>query len=455
MLDVYRGRPLLVLGLAMLAVVVAANPVQAQQQLGNREDNELKFNSTLFNSLRDGTVQFDPKAHKALVEQAAQWLVYPVTWKTYQADRGPSGLFSLRKRFGETMTAKETVSGKNRAFMKPLAHALIGCFKQVLDLPFDANQQAVTCAVLMLQDFGKCRQEEVHDFLMELTKPVKDNQYAYSPFIRMCAIRGLGEFSNPNWAAVDDKNNAPLEQVNAKLKRDVERINRIGLFVSLPYAPQGSSQEHQDAFIFIRREGIRALAQAQVPAYSGEAKKEVQGPAAYYLLYIASGGKFVEGTPALTLLEKTEAVLGLCNMKLQQPETTVPYNPEFSVYAAALCLAEFTREYNRDWAYFNKVAVKDKLAAPRQEELPWQAYAARFEDALATLAANVKGSAAATNLGILMGKLGPSLVTIKERKKQVDVEVPPALSAFAATIRPTNPDIYPGTKASLKLEAPK
>jgi hypothetical protein len=458
MRDLFDGRRLVKAGLVILLLLaaLATGPAHAQQQLGNREDVELKFDSTKFNNLRDGNPSYDPKAHKALVDQAAQYLVYRVTWKIYQVDKTiEGGLTSVRKRFADVMTAPATASAKNKDMMKALADALIGCFKQVFDLPFESNHQAVTCAALMLQDFGKCRQEKVHDFLMDLTKPDKDNKYTYSPFIRMCAIRGLGEFSNPNWAALDDKGGANLQQVNAKLKRDEERTDRIARFVSMPYVPQGSSPEHVDAYVFIRREGVKALAQAQVPAYSAELKKEVLGPAAYYLLYIACGGKF-DGTPPITLLERMEATLGLCNMKAGEVPT---YNAEFSVYAAALCLAQFTAEYNRDYGYFAKAAVgKDaKSVAPRQEALPWQVYATRFDDGLTALAANIKDSPkATTNLTLLRNKLGPTtLATIKERKKAVDLEVPPALTSFATTIRPTSPEIYPGTKDAQKLLAPQ
>jgi hypothetical protein len=458
MIDFVGGRRLVLAGLTVLVGVLAAAPAQALQQLGNTEE-ESKFtvNATAFGKLLDGTVAYDPKTHKDVTNLAAKHFVYPLTWKTFQADKTvQGGLTFLRKRFGETMTVAATLSGKNKDFMKPLAHELIGCFKQVLDLPFEANHHAVTSAALMLQDFGKCRQEEVHEFLMELTKADKDNKFAYSPFIRMCAIRGLGEFSNPDWAAVDDKGNALVPQVNAKLKRDVERVRRLAEFVNYPYAPQGTTQEHTDAYVFVRREGIKALAQSQVPAYSAELKKEVQGPAAYYLLYIAAGGKFAE-TPDLTLSEKVEAVLGLCNMTLKETPT---YNPEFSVWVAALCLAELTVEYNRDVVYFAKVpGSKDaKALANRLEELPWQAYAARFEDALTTLANNIPRDSAVAlkNLTILKNKLGPTtLATIKEHKKMVEPEVPSALSAYAASIRPMNPEIYPGTKDSLKLAGPK
>jgi hypothetical protein len=445
MLDCFGPRRLVVGGVVLtLMGVLGTVPALAQQQLGNKEDVEYKFNpqSTLFGNLRDGGIAFDPKAHKNLVELAAQFFVYRITWPSYRADKTLEGsLTGLRKRFTELMTAPATLSGKNKDLMKPLAHQLIGCFKQVLDLPFEANHQAVTNAALMLQDLAKCRQDEVQDFLMDLTKPDKDRKYAYSPFIRMCAIRGLGEFSNPNWAPIDDQQNASLAKVQAKLKRDVERLNRIWEFVNFPYAPQGTSPAHEDAFVFIRREGVKALAQSQVPAYSAEVKKEVLGPAAKYLLHITLGGKLAEGTPAVTLQERLEAALGLCNMKVAETPT---YNADFTVWAATVCLAEFTSHYNRDFAYFAKVPGKDKQnTTPRLEELPWVAYAARLDDGLTALAANMGKN---SKLDVLRNKLGATLTTIRERRKTIEPEVPPALAAYAETLRPMNPELFPGTK---------
>jgi hypothetical protein len=342
--------------------------------------------------------------------------------------------------------------------MKALAHDLVVCFKQVLELPMDQNYAAVTSAGHMLPDFAKCRQPEVQDFLMEVTRPdEKDKKNPYPPFVRMCAIRALGEFNNPLWAPVDNKANAGVQEIATKLQRDADRINRIGTFIAYPYVPQGDDDEHRDAYIFVRREGIKALAQAQVPV-ADIVKKKVHGPAAYYLLYIAMGGKFADGTPPMTLSEKVEAILGVCNFKLAD---SPQYNADLGVYVTALCLAEFFGEYNKDYVYFakGKGTGKDtKRVSPRLTETTWQTYAARLEEALnalnSSLDQNGKKKLDGIKSKISAGANATALTIVKGRGEPVPQEIPQLLVEYAASIRPAGGEVYAGVEESPVLPLP-
>jgi hypothetical protein len=427
---------------ALFASFLAVTPAKAQQQLGNKNDVQDKFRlrETRFNNLIKNTANYDAKDDKGLAELAAQYYLYRLTWITIQVEKGQdAGLADLRKRFNALMIAPETLNGKNQAFMKILAHEMIGCFKQILDLPFDANYPAVTSAALMLHDFGKCRQVEAHDFLMGLTKANNANKFTYSPFIRMCAVRGLGEFNNPNWSPMDDKQ--VLAEVDAKLKRDMERLEQIGNFIVAPYPPEPNFTEEQwDAWIYVRREGVKALAQCQVPAF-GISKKDVQGPVAAYLLFYALGCT-IEGMPAFTLPEKLEAVLGVMNLKLSE---TPQYNAELGVFAAARCLADFGAEYYKDFQYFGKVKGKDtKYTTPRLSEISWITYAAKLEDGLAAMTNNLpKDSAAAKKLEGVKSRAHLMLTNIKDRK-QIDDAASQQLRAYADSIRPASFQVYQG-----------
>jgi hypothetical protein len=461
MLSLCGGRRFLLAGvLAVFGIVVSSAAVQGQTKLGGFVEVEQPFFARYarYNQLLEGAAFNETsKEDKGIPELAAKHFVYPLTWSNIQADKSDEGLPKIRRLLKDAMTHEKTLSGANKDFMKALAHELVVCFKQVLELPMDKDYPAVTSAGLMLQDFAKCRQPEVHDFLMQVTKPdEKDKKNPYPPFVRMCAVRALGEFSNPLWAPVDNKANATVQEVAAKMQRDSDRINRIGNFVAFPYVPQGDDEEHVKAYVFVRREGIKALAQSQVPA-ADIVKKKVHGPAAYYLLYIAMGGRFADGTPPLTLPEKVEAILGVCNLKLGD---TPQYNAELGIYATALCLSEFFAEYNKDYAFFAKVkGGKDtKRVAPRIEEITWQTLAARLEDGLnalnSSLSPDSKKKLEGLKSKISTGASATALSIVKDRRDPVPQEIPQLLADYAASIRPSGGEVFSGVDDSPVLPLP-
>jgi hypothetical protein len=435
-------------GVAAVFLTLAGPPAAtAQEQLGSKADVDEPFflGAARFAKLRDGEAQPDPAKDKALIEVAAKYHVYHLTWKTYRDDikSSESGLPKLRKDLNDLMTAPATQSGKNKEFMKLLAHELIGCFKQVLALKFEENHQAVTHGALMLQALAKCRQAEVHDFLMEIARTPADPADRSTPrnFIRMCAVRALGEFNNPHWAGVDDKGNPQAEK--AKLQRDKDRLDFLANnYIIRPYPPEGSDAEHREAWIYARREGIKALAQVQVPALAND-KGKITGPAAFYLMYLANGGALPDGPP-LTMSERLEAVIGLCQLKAGE---TPGYNTELAVYIIAGCLADMTEEYNQDHLYFS-VPPKSKDDPKRQPKLPWTNYAQRLEVALDVLAANVpKDSAAGKKLAALLEpKNGPLLPALKQVKDRAKVSNPQLVINAARGLVPPSMEVYQGNK---------
>ncbi len=438
------------LGLAGLAAVfvAVAQPAaaRAQEQLGNKNDVDEAFFgfSARFSKLRDGDAQPDAK-DKALAEVVAKYYVYHLTWKSYRDDNksADSGLPKIRKDLLDLMMLPATQSGKNKEFMKLLAPELIKCFQQVLALDYTENHLPVTHCALMLPALAKCRQPEVHDFLMKLARTEADPKDRSRPqnFIRMCAVRALGEFSNPVWSKVDDQGDPQAEK--KKAERDLDRLAFLAeTYIIQPYPPEGTTPEHRDAWIYARREGVKALAQFQTPAVVND-KGKVAGPAAYYLMYLTSGGA-LPNAPPLTISERMEALIGLCQMKAGE---SPGYNTELAVYIVASCLADVVEEYAQDYAYF-AVAPKSKDDPKRLAKVPWTNYAQRIEAALDVMSANVpKDSAAGKKLAVLLAKEGgpviPTLRVMAARKQVTDRQL---LATTARGLVPPSMEVFQGNK---------
>src|SRR6185369_9163212 len=103
-----------------------------------------------------------------------------------------------------------------------------------------------------------------------------------------------GELNHPSGPQVFAKDSYP--EVQAEIGRAIARLQTIAKFIDQPYPPQGKGPDYDDAFRYIRREGVKAIAQVRTPAFSLK-----EGPptasAAYELLKIANGGQPPVGPP--------------------------------------------------------------------------------------------------------------------------------------------------------------
>jgi hypothetical protein len=438
MVDFTSRRCLVGLALAALVLGGVVPAVQAQQ-LGSKADTEEPYlrEQARFNKLRDGEAKPEPK-DKSVIEVAARYFVFRVTWTTIQNDKSPdSGMPAVHARFRELMQHPATVSGKNKEFMKLLAHEMVGCLKQVLKLDFKDNYQSVTNGALMLPWLAKCRQDDVDDYLLDLAKAGADGKPVVHPFIRMCAVKGLGEFNAPGEPRLDDPNDEKA-QAN-KRARDQARVQVILQFIAQPYPPQGSTPDYQEAFAFVRREGVKALAKVPAPAISID-KGKVAGPVAYYLLYIINNGNPGQEAPPFALAEKLEAALGVLQLR---PVEGQPYNAELAAYGVAVALVEFANAYANDYPYFS-LKDKEKDAPKRLAKLPWQAYAGRFEAGLDTMYASLpKDSPAVKKVAALRSNVANMLSKIGQRKQ---IDAPTVLIDSLEGLRPAVNEVYPGIK---------
>jgi hypothetical protein len=451
MLDcISRFHRVIAIVIGVVLFTVAPTPIQAAQGgkvLGPREvtEKEWQKNKEQFNKLLTGEITPELPRDKTVLNAASQYLVYRVTWPTLQADKWESGMGKVQAEFEKAIDQPATKELKNTAFMKLFAHELIACLKKVLEQKYEpgnsglATNVAVSNAALMLPVLARCKQSEVADFLIELAKTDPQGNPAFHPFVRTCAIKGLGELSAPG-GMVDGDAKAPA----AKGGRELACAEAIMRFIDAPYPPQGNGPEHKDAVAFVRREGVKALARIQSPAFAIKDGK-VQGPVAYYLLKVASGQP-TKADPQITLPEKLDAAIGLCNLKPGQGTGTPQVNGELTAFVVANVLVDFAEAYRADYPLFT-APTKTKDAPRPQAILPWKVYAQQLEAGLNTLAATLPKEAAA-KVKTLANSSKKMLDDIGARR-QID-----APQIDAAALQPANSDVYLGSKEySLTLQA--
>src|SRR5438128_1690396 len=206
---VFRRLPLIgAVAALLLAGWASLVPAQDKQQIGSESVEgtfNLPANKARFAELVSGKAKPDAK-DKTLLQNGARYQVVRLTWPTVIKEKPPldgGGATGVRNAFDKMMTDLAGSSVDNKEFLKQFAHELVVAFKEMLVLDVRNYHYAVTNTALMLPSLAKCRQDEVHDFLLELVKPDKDKNYTALPFIRMCAVRALGEFNNPHWAKVE------------------------------------------------------------------------------------------------------------------------------------------------------------------------------------------------------------------------------------------------------------
>jgi hypothetical protein len=429
---------------AGLTVVVAVGlfmtPAHAQQQIGNEANTSTPFTVThkeRYDALRDGKTVPDPVKDKALLEVAGRYLVGRVTWPGYQKwDDG--NLKDVYARFNELMESPVTVKGTNQEFLRLLAPELIANFSKIL-LDADShakdfkNQQAiVTNAALLLPVLAKCKQNSVHDFLLKLADTDKGGIPVVHPFIRMCAIKGLGELNNPGGPQLVNVNNFQEVQTNAA--REMARVDAIVKFIEQPYPPEGKGPEYDNAYRYVRREGVKALAQLRTPVFQPK-KGTLTAPVAYYLLKIANGSPAAVGPP-YSLSERLEAVIGIAKLDTAGMKN---YNSELAVFVVANVLIDTASAYIDDFPIFS-VVPKGKDGTI----LPWKYYAGSLEDVLSVMSANLKGTPAAKSLD---EKVRTNIKDVLAQMKVLRrVESPQVLQTFVANNPPTVTEVYLGNK---------
>jgi hypothetical protein len=362
------------LGLAVFFATSVVGVVLGQggrQQLGNSEQIENAWKKVDYNFRSQLARGYKPPL-AADLDLAARLYVYRMTWDESLTAKTVKEFNDLidKEVNGPPLSGQK---GDNTEFKKLWSKALVDRFRELTDLPLLDNARAILHGAQMFPGLAKMQQEVAAVYLQELIddKSSRPGQDA----IRLYALRALGEMLPVTPWGEPDRAFAFKEKVNIEKKeRDLARIDILTRFILRP-APTPPNPDTLEAYRYVRREAIEALAKGGWPAVNSyrENGAKVEGPIALTLMKVLVPGNL---NPPPTLAEKNEAALGLCAIKATSTYDSKPMLP----YVAAT-LIELNKTYAEDLPNIKA----------GQAHFAWKIEGARWRKALDALVEPIAG----------------------------------------------------------------
>lgn len=393
-----------------------------------------------FNKLRLGEVDYTKNDEK-VVRLAAEYYVYRVTLSRYN----DQGVFPKYTKEFENLVrdiTAETVNKKNQKFAEAFARQLVECFKEVFKQDPLKHRVGVTNAAVMLPHLGKLPEPAVGDFFLSLVKGKQHN------LVRLYAFKGLVEYYQKYPPKI-----TPFVEDKVRLF-EAARINPVIEFLNAPsgLSPKAAPEEIE-AFRYVRREAIRALAQIRLPAipllpgYDGR----VEAPVAHALLRVLSDGNTTLDPPP-SFQEKYEAALGICQLDAKGMPR---YKAEVAATLVAKFVYDFSVTYRLDREKFADIVGSKKFLRPPM--VPWRQFSERLqgqasnpkdETGLKKFTTNlVKGSPAAKTIDEVIRLSDPWLERTKYHR---DIDDPELLKKFVNNLPRPGPEVY--SQSDLKID---
>lgn len=369
-------------------------------------------------------------AHKDVIETAAKWHVYRVTWPSLQEkEDGMDGVVrDLDKRLADAGRKATTES-----FVKEFTKAALGCVREVLQ-----NDRAIARVngARLLARLAGTGQEDVLDVLTETLRDPKQNDA-----VKLWALRGFTTFFNLSRTEVtgrvkDEQREhnailALLEYLTRKPSPEIEKdLKTLATKVDSPSLAdemeERNAREELAAVRYLRRDNVRALGETRYPALVGKDKKPLPNAltALALLRVLRKDGTAVE--PELS--EQLEAAIAVCQLNA---ELTPDYQADYAAALVGHFLVEFIQS-----------CVESRGAQDKRE--PWKIHIVRLIQALDALKENSRKTPAAAYVNKFVGKAKPMLEGLEKNQSQQ----PADLDAWLSQNPPPNTSVYKGMNTS-------
>jgi hypothetical protein len=426
------------LGVALLLVAEGARA--QSDSLGSVQEIEKgkAMHLASFEALLRGEQQPGPD-DQAVMDAFAQYYVLLMTHPTYQNKKGKlyEIVTDLDTHLKDYALLPENAA-RNQKFMEQWTERMVLAFRRVTGpelLEGKANQNRVTVVrvAMLLPVFAKAKQEKFSEFLGSILTDEKQHDV-----MKLYAVKALRAYFPARPArTTDDPDDKKLQQTIA---RDARRVKAVMDFLGRKW----DTTEPQVAQ-YIRREALRTLAEAQVPAMQVKDGK-VQLPVAQALLRTLAHGK--EGlSPPPSLTEKCEAAIGVCKMKAKLLED---YQPEAGLYLVGRFLDELITEYTKD---FPRFGAKGKGAVKHIPVLPWKLEADRLQKALKELETNLMAGTPTHAKALKLAEAAKN--SLGGMASHLQVDQPRDLRTLLGNLRPANGQLFKGIKGiEIDLSAP-
>jgi hypothetical protein len=398
-----RRFPRLSLRLSLLALLLpllarAQTPREGMDAL----DAEYRKHRQQLPQLFKGSVEADPnnKDHAAAIDAAARYATTRFLWGLYQTE--PGKVDRVYQDFDKDVVSIIRGRPNTNSVAQMFTHQVIVHAKEVLALPDrDARPIAKVNVARVLARLWELEQGELADALVEIVKDPKLNNA-----VKYYAFRGLYELLKLPVPA------PPGPPVVAKAQ-EVRAVAALVEFVQrkVPFT-QGTPRQEVDGYRVVRREAIRALAQAHDPVV-GTARP------ALVLLRVVGGDEGVVPEPRLD--ERLEAAIGVARMRSAGAKD---YQPDYAAWVLGRFVVDFVNAANGNF--------KEGKAALRSR--PWRIDAARLGEALEALKADTKDK----YVQDVVSQALPRLAEV-EGGKQSD---PTALNTWLAGNEPPHKELF-------------
>ena len=344
-----------------------------------------------------------------VIEMAAKWFTYRVTWTAIQKRDGGMGDLERELRT-ELKSLNDGKPGTNQ-YLQAFNKKAVACIKEVLTeekVPVGRINAVRLLAVLAEKGY-----EESTDLIAEILSDDTQNDA-----LKLWAVRGLGRFFEAT------RKVPGILFVNKD--REAKCILAVLKFVDRkPAAGANASREEWEAFRYLRREGVRTLGLTRYPAV--EVKGKIEGRTAQTLLNFVAGNV----VPEPRLDERVDAALGVMNLN---SSFTKSYQPDYAAHIVGRFLVDFAEQQRPD----NRKG--------RLEKEPWKVWAAKWEDAIEVMAIDAKNVKPATAYVAEVHRLSTPILKAIETSNPTPHD---QLSAWLGKNAPKSTTIYSGVADSV------
>jgi hypothetical protein len=350
---------MLCIAAATFAVVPAAGQAprndEAEIVIGNNEELKPDEKSHL-QGWHDGKPM--ASADKRILEKAAKWYIYRLTLPQFQERIPPEGaplsqgrsVYDLLTELFRVLVLPDPSRNlqqpnpNQQRYMQEFTAALIEPIERVLQ---NAKPIARINAAIVLARLGETGDEAV---VKPLLKILNDkNQY---DAVKLYALIGLKNVFRAK------KTSDPPEQFKDRDDESDYVRDMLEFMVRKPNLPPNATPEEMEAFKYVRREAIRAVAQTRHPLLVKKNKpilladRRPAQPALELVRIMRNDGI----NPAPTFAEQIEAAIGICLMNPRE-DLTLTYQVPYALQHLGLFFVDFADKYEKDRSKTTKTAM--------------------------------------------------------------------------------------------------
>jgi hypothetical protein len=306
------------------------------------------------------------------LKRAAEWFIYRLTWielqKRIPVDQsaptsGKSCQEMLEKEFYQYLTLPDPKRGAYQPnensvkYMTEFIKALIPPIQKVLKNPVPIARINAALVLVKLSESG----EE------QLAKPLADvlaDKDQIAP-VKLLAVEALG-----NVFRGDLSHDPANREIIDKDVRDLCIQSVVDYLTRDPQFTPETTQGEIDAYHYMRRKAIQALAESRRPVVMERNRPKVR--TAYELFRIALNDSSVK--PATRTVERVAATVALCQL---QPKLEGSYQVEYALYLLGQAFVRIADQYENE---------RLLVLAPGTAPNPWKYYGALLSQAVQNLA---------------------------------------------------------------------